>query len=374
MNVLFCLGHPAHFHLFRYVIKELKEKSCRLLIVIKSKDVLEELLGKESWEYENIYPEERSNSKLEIVMSLVKRDYRLLKISRNYKPDLMIGTSTEIARVGKLLLIPSIVVHEDDANVIINFSRLTYPFANTILSPTSCNNGRWANKTVCYQGYHELAYLHPKYFQHDIGRVKRLTNFPDEKYFIIRFAKLTAHHDIGKKGITNNLAEHIINKLNQLGKVYITSERELEPEFEKYRLKIDPSDMHHVLASASLYIGDSQTMAAEAAVLGIPSIRFNDFVGKLGYLEELEHKYGLTYGVKTSEPAKLIKKIDELLTTPNLKKEWQKRRKIMLSDKIDVTAFMVWFIENYPESIQVMQENSEYQNRFNEKGRLIFAA
>ncbi len=35
-------------------------------------------------------------------------------------------------------------------------------------------------------------------------------------------------------------------------------------------------------------------MIAEAAVLGTPSIRFNDFVGKLGYLEDLEHKYGLT--------------------------------------------------------------------------------
>lgn len=374
MNVLFYLGHPAHFHLFRYVIKELKEKSYPISIVIKSKDVLEDLLINESLEYENIYTKERSKSKLKIIMSLIKKDYRLLKFSKKLKLDLMIGTSTEIARVGRLLSIPSIVVHEDDANVIINFSRITYPFANTILSPASCNNGRWADKTVCYQGYHELAYLHPKYFQPNIEKVKRLTNYPHQKYFIIRFAKLTAHHDIGKKGISNKLAEQIINKLNLLGKVYITSERELEPEFEKYRLKIDPSDMHHILASASLYIGDSQTMAAEAAVLGIPSIRFNDFVGKLGYLEELEHKYELTYGIKTSEPAELIKKIDQLLTIPNLKKEWQKRREKMLSDNIDVTAFIVWFIENYPESVHVMLKNPYYQNRFKEKGRLIFAA
>jgi predicted glycosyltransferase len=374
MKVLFFLGHPAHFHLFRFVLKELEEKSCRLKIVIKSKDVLEELLGNESLEYENIYQEERSNSKLKIVTSLIKRDIKLLKLLRNFKQDLMIGNSSEIARVGRLLHIPSIVVQEDDANVIKNFSRLTYPFANTILSPASCKNGQWATKTVFYQGYHELAYLQPKYFQPDIEKVKRLTNSPDEKYFIIRFAKLTAFHDIGKSGITNELAEQIINKLNLLGKVYITSERELEPEFEKYRMNIDPSDMHHALAFASLYIGDSQTMAAEAAVLGIPSIRFNDFVGKLGYLDELEYKYGLTYGIKTSEPAELIKKIDELLTIPNLKEEWQKRRQKVLSDKIDVTAFMVWFIENYPESVKVMQENPDYQYRFNENRRMIFAA
>src|SRR5690606_13332766 len=115
---------------------------------------------------------------------------------------------------------------------------------------------------------------------------------------------------------------------------------------------------------ASLYIGDSQTMAAEAAVLGTPSIRFNDFVGKLGYLEELEHKYGLTYGIKTSEPEKLLAKIDELLSFPHIKDEWAKRRDKMLSEKIDVTAFMVWFIENYPASVKVMRENPGYQYKF----------
>ena len=37
----------------------------------------------------------------------------------------------------------------------------------------------------------------------------------------------------------------------------------------------------------------------------------------------------------------------------------------MLKEKIDVTAFMVWFIENYPESAKIMKENPDYQLRFN---------
>ncbi len=94
------------------------------------------------------------------------------------------------------------------------------------------------------------------------------------------------------------------------------------------------------------------------------SIRFNDFVGKLGYLEELEHKYGLTYGIKTSEPEKLFQKIDDLLKIPGLKEKWQKRRQKMLQNKINVTAFMVWFIENYPKSFKIMKDNPEYQHNF----------
>ncbi len=122
--------------------------------------------------------------------------------------------------------------------------------------------------------------------------------------------------------------------------------------------------MHDALAFADLYVGDSQTMTAEAAVLGTPAIRFNDFVGKLGYLEELEHRYGLTYGIKTSEPGQLFSKIEELLAMPNLRQEWQRRRERMLADKIDVTAFMVWFIENYPDSATAIRSDPTLQHRF----------
>ena len=127
-----------------------------------------------------------------------------------------------------------------------------------------------------------------------------------KKYFILRFAKLSAHHDTGKAGITTEIASRIIRKLKPLGNVFITSERELEPEFERYRISIKPQDMHDALYYSEMFIGDSQTMAAESAVLGTPSIRYNDFVGKLGYLEELEHKYGLTYGIRTTEPRGII--------------------------------------------------------------------
>lgn len=36
----------------------------------------------------------------------------------------------------------------------------------------------------------------------------------------------------------------------------------------------------------------------------------------------------------------------------------------MLQDKIDVTAFMVWFIENYPKSVEIIKDNPKYQYNF----------
>ncbi len=36
----------------------------------------------------------------------------------------------------------------------------------------------------------------------------------------------------------------------------------------------------------------------------------------------------------------------------------------MKAYKIDVTAFMVWFIKNYPESKTILDENPDYQYNF----------
>ena len=36
----------------------------------------------------------------------------------------------------------------------------------------------------------------------------------------------------------------------------------------------------------------------------------------------------------------------------------------MLSEKIDLTAYLTWFLENYPESFKIHKEEPEYQERF----------
>lgn len=361
MTILIYLHHPAHFHLFKHIIKELKNRKQNVIILATKKDILENLLTTNSFNYINVLPKGRKDNKLFIAIGLIKQDIRLFRICFKKKPDLLVGTSTEITHIGKILGIPSIFVNEDDVAAIPLVGKLAYPYAKILLTPRMCTVGKWESKKIDYDGYHELTYLHPNYFNPSLEKIDGLTK---DRFFILRFAKLTAHHDVGKNGLTSEIAERVIKTLSNFGKVYITSEKELESKFEKYRINIEHSDIHHALYYATLFIGDSQTMAAEAAVLGTPSIRFNDFVGKLNYLEELEHKYGLTYGIKTSEPEKLFQKIDELLAMPNLKEEWQKRRMKMLADKIDVTAFMVWFIENYPESVKVMKENPDFQDRF----------
>jgi predicted glycosyltransferase len=359
MKYLFYLGHPAQFHLFKHIVKNLKERNHKVTMVIKTKDVLENLLVEAGYDYINVLPEGRKNTKAAMAFGMMKRDLKILTHCQDIKYDLMLGTSPETSHIGKILGVNSISVNEDDAAAVPLLAKLSYPLATEILTPVCCNNGVWDNKTIKYNSYHELAYLIPEYFSPDSTYLNKYGLV--QPFSIIRFSKLNAHHDSGVTGISDKLANEIIKKIDKHSNVYITSEKDLNSSLEKYRMNINPLHMHHILAFANLYIGDSQTMTAEAAVLGTPALRFNDFVGRLGYLEELEHKYWLTYGIKTSEPQKLLAKIEELLCLPDLKKMWRIKKDKMLNDKINITQFMTWFIENYPESSSVMRHNPSYQ-------------
>lgn len=365
-RILFHLGHPAHFHLFKNVIFSFKEKGYKITIVIKKKDILEKLLVDSGLSYINILPEGRKETKIGIAIGQIKQDLMLLKFCLKQRPDIMVGTSVAISHVGRLLGIPSINVNEDDAEVVPLYAKLSYPWASVIIAPEVCSVGKWKKKKISYSGYHELAYLHPNNFAPDSNVVSKYIS-PSSNYFIIRFAKLGAHHDFGISGINNSIALKLIEILNEYGKIIITSERVLPPELEKYRMNINPLDMHHVMAFASIYIGDSQTMAAEAGVLGTPFIRFNDFVGRISYLDELENKYKLGFGIKTEEINGLYTTLINLIKTQNLKEEYKKRRKRMLNEKIDLSLFLSWFIENYPSSVKIVQKEPEYQDNFKMK-------
>jgi uncharacterized protein len=357
MKVLVYFGHPAQYYFMKYAIKSLRKDGHTVVLIIKSKDFLESLLNEDSEEYINILPEGREKSKVSILWGLIKRDIRLFKYVANKHFDLFVGSDPSLAHIGWLRRIPVVTILEDDIEIISSLAKLTYPFTSCIITPACVRVGKYKDKQLTYNGYMKLAYLHPRYFQPKIeDHYKRS--------YLIRLSALNAYHDNGVHGIDENLLDKLISVLTVKGTVYISSERELPSKYHKYQFKLKFSEIHQLLSQVVLLISDSQSMSVEAAMIGIPSIRFSDFAGKISVLEELEHKYQLTFGIPTSKPHKVIQKVDELINDPNLSSVFNERRIRMLSDKIDVTAFMVWFIENYPKSYMIIKSDPHYQDRF----------
>lgn len=343
MNILIDVGHPADVHFFKNIAKNLTKDGHTIKITARNKDVLLNLLQAYDLEYENVGGYGKTISKKLFIY--VNKFYKLYTIAKKFKPDILIGFANPfVAQLGRLIQKPSINFTDTEHAKLAN--TLTFYFANIICTP-ECYRGKVpSQKHVTFNGYKELAYLHPDYFKPDPTILDDINLDKKEKFIVLRFVAWKASHDVGQHGITNK--EELVRELERLGRIIIISENELNEKLEKYRINISPERIHDLLYYASLYLGEGATMASECAVLGTPAIYVNTL--RLGYTDEEEERYGLVYNFsepKTAQKQAIIKAI-ELLEHENLKKKWLERRDKLLCEKIDVTKFITKYIENYP--------------------------
>ena len=244
----------------------------------------------------------------------------------------------------------SINMDDDDDEVQMQSVRFSHPFSDVRLTPAALQGHRRSRHAVFYNGTHELAYLHPNRFQPNPEVLAHAGLQPGERFFILRLVAFAAYHDGGEHGLSNGQLHFLINLLKPHGRIIITSEKPLHTDFEQYRLPVPPWEIHSLMAYSSLFIGDSQTMTSEAAVLGIPALKCNTFAGRLSVPNMLEQKYELCYSYLPENFDLLIQHIQRLLLEPpeQLASAWQKKRADMIADMIDVSAFFTNFIENYP--------------------------
>jgi predicted glycosyltransferase len=202
--------------------------------------------------------------------------------------------------------------------------------------------------------------LHPNYFTPNPAVLDELGLSKNDTFIILRFVSWSASHDVGQHGMKNKA--ELVRELEKYARVFITSEDKLDGDLERNRINVSPEKLHDLLFYASLYVGEGATMATESVILGTPAVYVSSLVGTMGNFIELEQKYGLMFNYNDSDKA--VNKALELIQKADLKEEWGKKREILLKDKIDVTNFMVWFIEKYPESFKEMKTNPEIQYRF----------
>ena len=353
------IGHPAHVHLFKHLCWELEKKGWKVLFITQDKDCAISLLKYYRLPYLIFGVNQKEIYKK--IISLPKLTLKMIKIAQNFKPDIFFSRVSPYSGYTSFLLKKPHITLTDTENVRL-LDLISEPFATVVLTSDSYyrNHG---SKQIRFPGYKELAYLHPNVFTPDERVLEMLEVKKGEKYAIVRFVAWNAHHDIGHKGISYENKIKLVNTLSRHLRVFISSETELPDELKKYKINIPPEQMHNALAFAHLFIGESSTMASESAVLGTPSFYIND--SQLGYTNDLA-KYELLYTYTESEQdqIKAIKEAEDLACKLNVKEDYLTKREKMLSDKIDVSAFLVWFVENYPESVKEVKAKDFDFGRF----------
>lgn len=356
MKVLIDIGHPGHVHLFKNFAHIFIQKGHQVLFTVRQKEYEIELLSDEHLPYKVIGRHYKSAPGK--IWGLFFFNIKILLICVRFRPDVYLSHGSVYTLLSALILRKPNIALEDTGNY--EQVRLYLPFTSAVLTSRSLPYN-YGKKQVFYEGYHELAYLHPDQFKPDHSVIGELGLTEGEKYFIVRFIAWNASHDWSNTGLTATQKREIISLLSGRGRVFISAEGDFPDEFERYRFPLKPDRMHHALAFATLYVGEGATMASECAVLGTPSIFTG--TGRWGYLKEQEEVFGLVSGFSGYDG--VIDKIEELLNCDDLKSETKKKSKRLIQSKCDVTAFLVKFIEEWPESYLreiVASEQTEKQN------------
>jgi uncharacterized protein len=355
VRILIDIGHPAHVHLFKNLAHEMEKDGHEFFFTVREGEHQATMLREYGLSYTVIGKKQIGT--IRKILGIFAFSFRIYKIARRFNPDLFLSHGSMYAGYAAFLTGKIHIALEDTGNMEqLFFSR---PVSDVILSPKSLHVDL-GRKQIRYNGFHELAYLHPKRFSPDKSILDDMNVSQGEPYIILRFVSWNATHDFGHNGLSYDQKLSVINEVSNFGKVFISSEKPLPPEFEKFALKIAPHRLHDALYYATMYIGEGATTASESAMLGTPAIYVNSI--SAGTLEQQELD-GLLFCFHNFDG--LIEKIHEMLLMPGLKDEFRKRRDLMLRMNIDVTSFLIWFIENYPKSIDRIEEESDFLNSFN---------
>lgn len=362
MRILIDIGHPAHVHLFKNFAREMLNKGNEVLFTVRDIPIAKHLLKCYGFEYYDLGG--KKNSLLGKAFVTLLQDIKLFFFVIRHNIRYGLSSGVVLSHVAKITKMESFVFDDDDDDIEPLVVKYAHPFADIIFTPIPIK--RISKKTLEYAGTHELAYLHPNVFTPNKNILRECNIKTNDTFFIMRFVAFNGHHDLGGKGsgITFEQKKRLVELLKPYGRIIITSEKEIEPEFEQYRLPVSAEKIHSLMYYSSLFIGDSQTMTTEAAIMGVPALKCNTFAGKLSIPNEIESKYQLCYSFLPENFDKFYSLIEKLLRTPDLKIEWMKRRNKFLEEKINPTDFFVWFVENYPESKKIMKENPDYQYEF----------
>ncbi|MDX9694899.1 MAG: DUF354 domain-containing protein [Bacteroidales bacterium] len=349
MRIIIDIGHPAHVHLFKHTAASLVKNGWEVMFSVREKGENVDLLVQYGFDF--VIYGHTNRSIVSKILSLAQKNYSLYRVIKEFKPSITISHSSfYLAQVSWLCRIPNLTL-EDTGNM--EQILLYLPFTKYILTPKDYNRNH-GKKHLYYDGFHETAYILPL--------IKNQNDFSNEKstnIILIRLVDWAASHDFGHSGLTSNTIDEIINLVGSRFQIKILSEKPLPAHLHHLALKIQASQLHDLLNNVRLYIGEGATLASECALMGIPSVYVNS---RSAGVINAQVEAGLLYHFKSSE--RVLDKIKDILSDDKYFSHHKTLAQEFLRNKIDLSKFLVWFIENYPTSASIMKENPDYQYNF----------
>jgi hypothetical protein len=348
VRVLVTIQHPGHVHFFRNAIAEWRDEGHTVHVCVREKSVATALL--DAYDIEHTVLAGATDGFLDLAVTQVVWEAKLLREARRFDPDVLVAIAEPgVTHVAPLVGAESLVFADTEHATLQRW--LAFPFADRICVP-DCYFGDLPASAVRYPSYHELAYLHSDRFTPDPEILRTHGISPDERLIVLRTVAWDAAHDFGQSGLGG--IEAVVEELEASGgRVVISAEADVPASLADRRYDVPPEHMHHLLAHAKLFVGESATMAAESAVLGTPAVYISNW--ELGYTRDLA-RYGLLFSfvdedreTRQREGLAIAREILTAETPPiptsadsrvSAGEPWADRRARLLAEKVDTTCVL----------------------------------
>lgn len=310
MKVLLDAVHPADVWVLGAVEDRLLAAGGETLWISRpGKDPVVELI--ENRGRPHVAGPEAGTNRRTLARELLARDLLVWRTVRRFSPDVILTRSPAGVHAGRLTRTP-VLYDTDDGRAAGLLYYVAGPLADMITSP-SATADTYGPRHRKYRGYKELFYLHPSRFTADATIRTELGLSPDERLFVLRLSALTASHDFGERGLAREHVDLIVERLSSRGAVVVSSESPLRSDLSALRVRAPLHRFHHVLAAADLVVGDSQTVCAEAGVIGTPSLNCSSWSGRLPYQIELQERWNLIKTFKPEDHGVFLRELDCVL-------------------------------------------------------------
>jgi uncharacterized protein len=337
LRILITISHPAHANFFKEAAKILKKDGYEVFISVLERGKLIQIVDKEYTGFEKFRAGKHKGSLLSIIFSVnILRFFKLLKYSffKHIDFGLSVGSFTLGAAL-KILSTPNVQFDDDpERKMNILLEKIT---ANKIYFPHVIEP---AGKIQVFNALKEWSNLSPKYFRPDISYLDEY-NLKQKEYIVIRDIST------GSMNYMKQNPDIILNFAKDLPKnMKIVLSLEDKTNFRKYPddwiiLHEPVADFYSLLYYSRLVISSGDSMAREAAMLGVPGI----YCGfrKMKANEILKEK-GLLFHSKPGEELNLI---NDIISGKIKYREQDDIRNELLDEWEDVTELIVNIVKSY---------------------------
>ncbi|MEM7497490.1 MAG: DUF354 domain-containing protein [Pseudomonadota bacterium] len=333
MRILVDIVHPADVLFFRHPIAMLQEAGHEVFVLSRQKDVTGALL--DGFEIPHRSGSSAARGLFGLGLELLIRDVAMIRAARRFKPDVITGFGgVAAAHAGRALSIPSVVFYDSD-NARLQ-TRITWPFVSRLYVPEGYIGSVPEGRTERIPGTKELSYFHPSRFRFEPDRAAGAGLVSDRPNVLLRLVANNASHDIGNRGWDLSAIEETIGGFGDRTKFHVSMEGEAPPGLTSALYSGTVTEIHQLMAGCRVVAGDSASMAAEAAIMGVPAVYAGPDIP--GYMQELADN-GLITIVPPGDVSALAAAIRTGLSRPE--EEARARRDAYMHEKPDWSRVIV---------------------------------